>query len=109
HYFDVTGMDTAVKPGDNFFEYANGGWIKANTIPEDQSGWGSFYTLYEENQKKLRTILEDAAGKKAAAGSAEQKVGDYYMSGMDTMAIEKRGYEPIKPMLQRIDAVKDYR
>ena len=109
-YFDTAGMDSTVKPGDNFFLYANGGWIKTNKIPDDQSGWGSFYTLYDENQKKLKAILEEASAKKdAPKGSAEQKVGDYYASGMDTMAIEKKGYEPLKPMLDKIAAVKDYK
>lgn len=106
-FFDVKGMDSSIKPGNDFFTYANGTWIKATIIPEDQSGWGSFYTLYEDNQKALRTILEDAAKSKATIGSIEQKVGDYYTSGMDTMAIEKKGMEPLKAVLARIDAVKD--
>lgn len=109
-FFDSKGMDTAVTPGDNFFAYANGGWTKATKIPDDQSGWGSFYTLHEENQNKLKAILEEAASKKdAAKGSAEQKVGDYYASGMDTVELEKKGYEPLKPAMQKIAAVKDYK
>jgi putative endopeptidase len=109
-YFDKTGMDTAVHPGDDFFMYANGTWIKNAKIPDDQTGWGSFYTLYEENLKKQRTILEEAAGKTGLSkGSAEQQVGDFYASGMDTAAIEKKGYEPLKPFLDKIDAVKDYK
>ncbi len=108
-FFDKSGMDTTVKPGDNFFLYANGGWMKTTTIPDDQSGWGSFYTLYEDNQKNLKGILEDALKTNSAKGSLEQKVGDYYASGMDTIAIEKVGAEPLKPMLAKIDAVKDYK
>ncbi len=108
-FFDTKGMDSLTKPGDNFFTYANGAWIKTTAIPDDQSGWGSFYTLYEDNQKNLKGIIEDAAKSNAAAGSLEQKVGDYYASGMDTMAIEKKGMEPLKPLLARIDAVKDYK
>jgi len=109
-FFDVSGMDTSVNPGDNFFLYANGGWIKANKIPEDESGWGSFYTLYNENQQKLKTILQNAAANKdAAKGSVEQKVGDYYASGMDTATIDQKGYEPLKPMLQKIDSVRNYK
>lgn len=109
-YFDTAGMDTSIHPGDNFFMYANGTWIKNSTIPDDQSGWGSFYTLYDENLKKLRTILDEMAAKKDhKAGSAEQKVGDFYASGMDTVAIEKAGYDPLKPMLAKIDAVKDHK
>jgi putative endopeptidase len=107
--FDKNGMDTLVKPGDNFFQYANGDWMKKTAIPDDQSGWGSFYTLYQDNQQKLKGILEDAASGNNAKGSLEQKVGDYYASGMDTVAIEKIGADPLKPMLAKIDAVKDYK
>lgn len=108
-YFDVSGMDTTIKPGDNFFDYANGGWMKTAVIPDDQSGWGSFYTLYEENLQKLKGILEEAAQAKSTKGSVEQKLGDYYSSGMDTVAIDKIAGDPLKPMLSKIDAVKDYK
>lgn len=109
-YFDTAGMDTSVHPGDNFFMYANGTWIKNSIIPDDQSGWGSFYTLYDENLKKMRTILDELSAKSDhKPGSNEQKVGDFYASGMDTAAIEKAGYDPLKPMLAKIDAVKDYK
>ncbi len=107
-FFDAAGMDSSVRPGDNFFEYANGKWVKNTKIPDDQSGWGSFYTLYDENQKSLRTILDEAAKANAAKGTLEQKLGDYFASGMDSLAIEKLGAEPLKPMLAKIDAVKDY-
>ncbi len=109
-FFDNSGMDTTVHPGDNFFRYANGGWIKNAKIPDDQSGWGSFYTLYQDNLVKMRTILEELSAKKDhPKGSTEQKAGDFYASGMDTVAIEKAGYEPLKPMLAKIDAVKDHK
>ena len=109
-YFDTAGMDTSVHPGDNFFMYANGTWIKNSVIPDDQSGWGSFYTLYDENLKKMRTILDELSAKSDhKPGSNEQKVGDFYASGMDTAAIEKAGYDPLKPMLAKIDAVKDHK
>ncbi len=109
-YFDASGMDTTVHPGDNFFQYANGTWVKNSVIPDDQSGWGSFFTLYDENLKKMRTILDELSVKTDhKPGSNEQKVGDFYASGMDTAAIEKAGYEPLKPMLAKIDAVKDYK
>jgi len=107
-YFDVSGMDTSIRPGDNFYEYVNGGWLKGAQIPDDQSAWGSFYTLYEENLNKLKGILEEAAAAKAQKGSLEQKVGDYYASGMDTLAIEKVGAEPLKPILARINSVNNH-
>lgn len=108
-YFDISGMDTTVKPGDDFFQYANGGWMKTAVIPDDQSGWGSFYTLYEENLQKLKGILEEAAQSKSTKGSIEQKLGDYYASGMDTVAIDKMGAAPLKPALEKMDAIKDFK
>ncbi len=107
--FDKSGIDSTIKPGDNFFLYANGAWMKKVVIPDDQSGWGSFYTLYDDNQKNLRGLLEEAAKSAAAKGSLEQKTGDYYASGMDTVAIEGRGAEPLKPLLAKFDSVKDYK
>lgn len=108
-FFDKAGIDSTVRPGDDFFMYANGSWMKTTVIPDDQSGWGSFYTLYNDNLKNLNTILQEAAQANAAKGSLEQKVGDFYASGMDTVAIEKLGAEPLKPMLAKIDAVKDHK
>lgn len=108
-YFDKAGMDSTVTAGDNFFLYANGAWMKTAVIPDDQSGWGSFYTLYEENLKKLKGLLEDAAKSNSAKGTTEQKLGDYYASGMDTVTIDKLGATPLKEGLSKIDAVKDYK
>src|SRR5690606_1342454 len=78
-------------------------------IPGDQTGWGSFYTLYEDNQKNLKAVIEEAIKEDNASGSAGQKVADLYASGMDTMAIEKLAYDPVKPLLEKIDGVKDYK
>lgn len=108
-FFDKTGMDTTVKPGDNFFLYANGKWIKNTKIPATESGWGLGNILYNDNQKELHSILEDVSAKDNAKGSKEQKVGDLYKSGMDTVTIEKLGYEPVKPLLTQISAIKDYK
>lgn len=106
-FFDTAGMDTTVKPGDNFFLYANGKWLKNTQIPKTETGWGSFYTLYNDNLKNLQNILEHAAKNSGGKGSNEQKVGDFYASGMDSLTIEKLGTEPIKPLLAKIDAIKN--
>ncbi|WP_421942124.1 M13 family metallopeptidase [Pedobacter sp.] len=106
-FFDTAGMDTTVKPGDNFFLYANGKWIKNTVIPKTETGWGSFYTLYNDNIKNLKSILEQAAKNKASKGSLEQKVGDFYASGMDSITIEKLAITPIQPLLSKIDQIKD--
>ncbi|MDB5241456.1 MAG: Endothelin-converting enzyme 1 [Spirosoma sp.] len=108
-FFDKSGMDTTVSPGDDFFTYANGGWVKKTTIPGDQTGWGSFYQLYEDNQLKTRTILEEVAKSDAKTGSVSQQVGDFYASGMDTALIDKLGYEPVKAELARIAALTNYK
>ncbi|WP_129714282.1 M13 family metallopeptidase [Pedobacter sp. SYP-B3415] len=106
-FLDVAGMDTTVAPGDNFFLYASGKWLEKTVIPKTETGWGSFYTLYNDNLKNLETILKDAAAEKASPGSVSQKVGDFYASGMDTVTIEKLGYDPIKLLLAKIDGIRN--
>ena len=108
-FFDKSGMDTTVSPGDDFFTYANGGWVKKTAIPGDQTGWGSFYQLYEDNQLKTKTILEEVAKSDAKTGTVAQQVGDFYASGMDTALIDKRGYEPVKAELAKIAALTSYK
>lgn len=106
-FLDLAGRDTTVRAQDDFFMYANGTWFKTVEIPADQTGWGSFYTLDEENQKKTKTLLEETTAAKATKGTLEQKVGDFYASAMDTATIEKLGFDPIKTELAKIDAIKD--
>lgn len=105
---DPKNMDTTVKPGDNFFLYANGTWLKNNPIPGTETRWGSFNELQENNYKALHELLNEAAAdKNAAAGSATQKVGDFYRSGMDSAVIDKAGIEPLKEEFAKIDAAAD--
>ena len=106
-FFDKSGMDTSSTPGNNFFQYANGSWMKNTPIPDDQSGTGSFFTLYENNIKQLKGILEETSKSDHKKGSLEQKVGDYFISGMDTIGIDKLGSTPLIPMLANIDAIKN--
>ncbi|MBC6988433.1 M13 family metallopeptidase [Hymenobacter sp. BT491] len=105
---DVTNIDAAVSPCDDFFHYASGSWLKNNPIPAAEVRWGSFQQLAERNNAVSRQILEEAAANRSATkGTNAQKVGDFYASAMDSMAIEKAGIAPLKPELARIDAVKD--
>lgn len=105
---DPANMDTTVKPGDNFFLYANGDWLKNNPIPASETRWGSFNELQENNYKALHQLLDDAAANKnAAAGSPEQKVGDFYRTGMDSTDIDKAGITPIEDYFKRVDAITD--
>ncbi len=108
-FFDKSGMDTTVKPGDDFFMYANGKWIKNTKIPASEVSWGTFNTLRDTNEAHIHQILEYAAAHDDTANSINQKVGDLYKSGMDTSAIEKLGYDPVKPQLAKIAAAKDYK
>ena len=101
-------LDKSVDPGKDFFSYANGGWQKANPIPAAYSRWGTFNVLNKQNQDVIHDILEDLAkDKKLKAGSTDQKVGDFYASGMDEQAIETAGITPLQPELDRIAAIKD--
>lgn len=107
-YIDPANMDLTVKPGDDFYTYANGNWVKNNPIPAKETRWGSFNVLREESSQHLKTILTKAAAQKnAPKGSLTQRVGAFYASGMDSAAIDKMGYTPIKADLQRINAIKN--
>ena len=107
-FIDPANMDTTVHPGDDFFEYANGAWLKNNPIPGTETRWGSFSLLLENNYKALHSLLDSAAGvKNAAAGSLVQKVGDFYRTGMDSTAIDKAGITPLNDIIARINNIKD--
>jgi len=103
----ITGIDPTTKPGDNFFLHVNKTWYDSAAIPASQSGVGSYSFLNYPQRIRLQSILDSVAAANNPAGSIEQKIGDFYASGMDTAAIDKRGYEPIKPVLAKIDAVSD--
>ncbi len=104
---NAANMDTAVKPGDDFYKFANGNWLKNNPIPAEYSRYGAFEVLEEENYNQLKTIFADAsADKNASEGSVNQKIRDFYNSGMDTVKIEKNGISPLKSELDQIDAFK---
>lgn len=107
-FLDPANMDTKEKPTDNFFMYANGSWLKNNPVPATETRWGSFNTLEESNLKILHELLEEAAKKNAPLGSNEQKVGDFYKSGMDTTKIDKIGLLSLKPWLDRINNLKTW-
>ncbi|HMD00103.1 MAG TPA: M13 family metallopeptidase N-terminal domain-containing protein, partial [Ferruginibacter sp.] len=101
-FIDVAYMDQSVKPGDNFYLYVNGNWIKKTPIPGSKTRWGSFDILTEQSSEALRGLLEDAA-KSPGNSDLMRRVGDFYASGMDSLAIEARGFDPIKPYLTEID------
>ena len=103
----VQDLDRSVKPGTDFFQYSCGGWLKKNPIPASERGWGIANLVENETFTQLRGICEAAAVSGAAHGTVDQKVGDYWAAGMDSIAIEAQGAAPMKPYLDRIDAIHD--
>ena len=104
---DVAGMDRSVRPGDNFFEYANGTWLKQTEIPADRSSYGGSAILIELTDRRVADLIQEAAKGNAPAGSDLRKIGDYYTSFMDTAAIDAAGLKPLQPALDSIAAIRD--
>lgn len=105
---DMASMNTAVKPGDNFFEYVNGTWLANTEIPASKSNYGSFNILADQSDDRVKVIIEAAAAKNAKMGSEEQKIGDFYAAFMDTDAIEAAGLAPIQGDLSSIRNAKTH-
>ncbi|MCL5744024.1 MAG: M13 family metallopeptidase, partial [Acidobacteria bacterium] len=99
---DRANLDPTCKPCEDFWRYANGGWLDKNPIPARYPSWGTMPVMREANSERLRTILEAAAaGTSAQPASNERKIGDFYASCMDTGAIDARGIQPLQPDLDR--------
>ena len=105
--FDTAGMDRSVAPGQDFGQFANGGYYKTLTIPADRANYGMFTKLRDLSQERTRTIVEAAAKTKNVPASDGQKVGDYYASFIDEAAIEAKGLTPLAPRLAAIAAISD--
>ena len=107
--FDAAGLSSNISPCQDFNGYVNAKWVAAHPIPSDQTRWGSFNELHEKSLNEQHEIAEAAAKNIAAAkaGSIEQKIGLLYAAGMDEAAIDKLGYDPIKPRLAQIAAIKN--
>jgi len=104
--FDVSGMDTSVAAGDDFFRYGVGKWVDRTEIPADRSNLTSFAVIGEVAAARTRAIIEDSARTTAPAGSEAQKIGDYFSSFMDEARLEQLGAAPLKPELDVIAAIK---
>jgi len=101
-------MDTKIKPGDDFYSYTNGAWLKNNPIPADKNSRSTFDELIEKNRHDIREIIEEAAATKdVQQGSNTEKIGKFYNSGMDTVSIEKKGIAPLKIFFDKIEAIKN--
>ncbi|HLA95176.1 MAG TPA: M13 family metallopeptidase, partial [Pyrinomonadaceae bacterium] len=104
--FDTTRLDRSTDACMDFFQYANGSWLKSTTIPASESRWGTFNILADNNNSILKQVLEAAVKTKSSAGTDEQLIGDFYATCIDEAAIEKSGITPIQPFLSSIEKIK---
>ncbi len=104
---DMTGMDNSIRPGNDFFDYVEGAWVKNAKIPPDKTCVGVNLDIQNQLDADLKAIVESAAAKHAPAGDISQQIGDYYASYMDETLLNKKGIEPVRPFLASIDAIND--
>ncbi|HMC87821.1 MAG TPA: M13 family metallopeptidase N-terminal domain-containing protein, partial [Chitinophagaceae bacterium] len=104
--FLAANIDTTINPAEDFFLYANGGWIKKTPIPESESGWGIGNLVNEEIYDRKKKINENAVKENAAEGTTSQKIADFWISGMDTVDIEKQQLKPLQADMDKIEAIK---
>ena len=101
---EIANMDTTAVPGDDFYMYATGGWQEANPIPDENSRYGTFDKLREENQKQVQGLIEELGAQEHEQGTNAQKVGDLYSMGIDSVKLNAEGHAPIQSILAEIDA-----
>ena len=105
---ELSNMDLSINPGDDFFRYANNNWMKNNPIPEEYSTYGAFTEIDQRNELLIQDIIDEATHNTAAEqGSMAQKIRDFYNAGMDTVAINERGYSELLPYFEQVDALTD--
>ncbi len=104
--FSLSSLDTGAKPCEDFFQYACGGWVRANPIPSDEPRWGTFNALADRNREILKTILEDSVASSKPT-KAQAQIGGFYGACMDEAGIERKGSTPLRAELERIAAIQD--
>lgn len=104
---DAAGMDRSVRPGDDFYRYANGTWERQTPIPGDRGSVSGFAVATRRAEEQLTALVQGAAAARAPAGSDLRRIGDFYTAFLDTAAIAGRGVAPLRPLLARIEAIGD--
>jgi putative endopeptidase len=104
---DLAGMDKSVQPGDDFNEYANGGWLKTAEIPADRSSTGIFLQVFQKAEQRNADLVKALSDANPAAGTDERRIADYYAAFMDEAAIEKAGLAPVQPEIDQANAITD--
>jgi putative endopeptidase len=105
---ELSNMDTTINPADDFFRFANNNWLKNNPIPEEYTSYGAFTEIDQHNELLIQDIINEVSkDANAAQGSVAQKIRDFYNAGMDTVAINERGYSELKPYFEKVDALND--
>jgi endothelin-converting enzyme/putative endopeptidase len=105
HGIAVSSIDMSVRPGDDFYHYANGSWINRTELPADRASLGAFNLLVDRSNKRVASLIEEAAKSNPAPGTDNRRIADLYRSYMDEQAIEAHGLTPIKPLLDQISAI----
>ena len=100
-------LDPTVRPGEDFYEYAAGGWMKAHPLDAEHTNNGAFMDLYEENQKHIQELILQYANTPQEQGTLGQKIGSLYKLMMDSVRLNREGWTPLKPTLETIAAIKD--
>ncbi len=108
HGIDVANMDRSADPAQDFYRFANGGWLQRTEIPESESRWGIGSELRERNREALHELLTGIAGAQQEADTNAQKVGDFYFTGMDTAHIEALGASPLQPYFDEIAGIRTF-
>ena len=105
---ELSNMDTTINPADDFFRYCNSNWLKNNPIPEEYTSYGAFTEIDQHNEILIQDIINEASkDANAAQGSMSQKIRDFYNAGMDTVAINERGYSELQPYFEKVEALTD--